>query len=29
MTMADEEWWAGQCKRVSDRVRESITTLKV
>jgi hypothetical protein len=29
VVMVDEEWWAGQCQRVSDRVRESITTLKV
>jgi hypothetical protein len=29
MTMVDEEWWAGQCKRVSDRVRASIQTLNV
>ena len=27
--IADAEWWKDQCQRVSDRVRESITTLKV
>jgi len=26
---ANEEWWAEQCQRVSNRVREKITTLKV
>ena len=26
---ADKEWWAEQCQRVSNRVRASITTLKV
>lgn len=26
---ANEEWWAGQCQRVSNRVRASLKTLSV
>jgi len=29
LAMVDDEWWQQQCQRVSDRVRASITTLKV